>query len=206
MKKSQAMKEKIINYFFETLLIKSIDQISIKEITTELKISRMTFYYYFANKQDILDEAIEELLQGFSLKLKENTHFLEKVNMNSELSITEALHDNALELVNYFYENKKALSALISENSNTDFLSLLLATYYNHFLLAVSPIFQKFYSQKVLGLYINYMTSGVIAICEEWFFDNFDSQPEIVTDRILEMLAPSLANLYIRGKNKNHQA
>lgn len=42
------------------------------------------------------------------------------------------------------------------------------------------------------------MASGVTAIWQEWFVNNFDLSVETITNDRLDMLAPSLTALYTR--------
>lgn len=75
---------------------------------------------------------------------------------------------------------------------------MLYSTYYNHFLLAISEFLSKNFEEDTLQSYALYMTSGVKTIAEEWFAYDFAVNPEIVANRMLDMLAPSLSELYNR--------
>lgn len=188
----------IINHTIELLETKPITSISIVEVTSSLQISRVTFYKYFRNIRDVLDVLVEELLLGFSQKLqKKNTHLLDFVNMNSSSAIKATLYDNALGVDKYFYANRKYIKGLLFKNSGIDFISMLQAVYYNHFHVAIENVLSM-YDKKIISRYVNYMASGVTAIWQEWFINNFDLSVETITNDRLDMLAPSLTALYTR--------
>lgn len=192
--------EKIItNCTIELLKFKHLDKISIMEITKLVGISRVTFYNYFQNKEDILDVLIENLLTDFDEIQKKNIPFLENVNLEESDAIKDILFPNTLEILDFFYENKEYVTALLSENSNMDFMDILHSTYYNHFLIALPDFFTVKFDKSIIASYATYMTTGVKAITEEWFLSNFCELPEEITERILSMLVPSIMELYNRN-------
>ncbi|WP_338999446.1 TetR/AcrR family transcriptional regulator [Lactococcus garvieae] len=188
----------IINYFIEQLHTKNIDQISVMEITQGVGISRVTFYNYFKSKEDIIETILEELLIGFDQLQKENLPFLDNVDMANPEEIKEILYPNTLGILLFFKDNKKYIEALLKSTDIVHFMDILHATYYNHFLVAIPEFLSKKFEEDTLKSYALYMTSGVKTITEEWFFHDFTENPETVANRILDMLAPSLSELYNR--------
>ncbi|MGG5343974.1 TetR/AcrR family transcriptional regulator [Enterococcus sp. AZ192] len=193
------MAQLITDCTIELLKSKHFEKISIMEITKIVDISRVTFYNYFQNKEDVLDVLIENLLTNFDEIQKKNLPFLEGVDMENSTAIKDILFPNTLEIMIFFYENRKYISALVSEHSPVDFMDILYATYYNHFLIALPEIFSVKFDKVTLASYATYMTTGVKALTEEWFLSGFCQTPEKITERILTMLAPSLMELYTRN-------
>lgn len=191
--------EKIItDCTIELLKSKHFDKISIMEITKLVGISRVTFYNYFQNKEDILDVLIEHILTEFDKIQKKNIPFLESINLDDSDAIKMILYPNTLEILKFFYENKKYITALLSEHSNVDFMDILHSTYFNHFLTALPDLFTVKFDENIIASYSTYMTTGVKAIVEEWFLSDFYQTPEEIAERILTMLAPSIMELHIR--------
>lgn len=188
----------IINYFIEQLHTKNIDQISVMEIAQEVGISRVTFYNYFKSKEDIIETILEEILFGFDQLQKENLPFLDNVDMAKPEEIKDILYPNTLGILLFFKDNKKYIEALLKSNDIVHFMDILHSTYYNHFLIAIPEFLSKKFEEDTLKSYALYMTSGVKTITEEWFFHDFTENPETVANRILDMLAPSLSELYNR--------
>jgi len=192
------MEKVITNCTIELFKNKHFDKISIMEITKYVGISRVTFYNYFQNKEDILDVLIENLLNDFDNIQKKNIPFLDNVNLEDSDAIKAVLFPNTLEILNFFYINQKYIVALLSDHNNVDFMDILHSTYYNHFLIALPKFFTIKFDKNIIATYSTYMTTGVKAITEEWFLSDFHQTPEEITERILTMLAPSIMELHIR--------
>lgn len=188
----------IINYFIEQLHTKNIDQISVVEIAQAVGISRVTFYNYFKSKEDIIETILEEILAGFDQLQKENLPFLDKVDMANPQEIKDILYPNTLAILLFFKENQKYIEVLLKSTDIVHFMDILHSTYYNHFLVAIPELLSKKFDEPTLKNYTLYMTTGIKAITEEWFIYEFSESPEIVANRILDMLAPSLSELYNR--------
>lgn len=188
----------IINYFIEQLHTKNINQISVMEIAQEVGISRVTFYNYFKSKEDIIEIILEEILIGFDQLQKENLPFLDNVDMANPKEIKDILYPNTLGILLFFKDNKKYIEVLLKSTDIVHFMDILHSTYYNHFLIAIPEFLSKKFEEDTLKSYALYMTSGVKTITEEWFFHDFTENPETVANRILDMLAPSLSELYNR--------
>lgn len=188
----------IINYFIEQLHTKNIDQISVVEIAQAVGISRVTFYNYFKSKEDIVETILEEILAGFDQLQKENLPFLDKVDMANPQEIKDILYPNTLAILLFFKENQKYIEVLLKSTDIVHFMDILHSTYYNHFLVAIPDLLSKKFDEHTLKSYSLYMTTGIKAITEEWFIHEFYESPEIVANRILDMLAPSLSELYSR--------
>ncbi|MDT2740965.1 TetR/AcrR family transcriptional regulator [Lactococcus garvieae] len=188
----------IINYFIEQLHTKNINQISVMEIAQEVGISRVTFYNYFKSKEDIIETILEEILIGFDQLQKENLPFLDNVDMANPKEIKDILYPNTLGILLFFKDNKKYIEVLLKSTDIVHFMDILHSTYYNHFLIAIPEFLSKKFEEDTLKSYALYMTSGVKTITEEWFFHDFTENPETVANRILDMLAPSLSELYNR--------
>lgn len=188
----------IINYLIEQLHTKNINQISVVEITKALGISRVTFYNYFKSKEDIIEIILEKILFQFDQLQKENLPHLNNVDMTNVEEIKNILYANTLEILLFFEENKKYIRVLLKSTDIVHFMDILHSTYYNHFLVALPELLSKKFDELTLKNYSLYMTSGVKAITEEWFLHEFKEKPESVANRILDMLAPALSELYCR--------
>lgn len=164
----------IINYLIEQLHTKNINQISVVEII------------------------LEKILFQFDQLQKENLPHLNNVDMTNVEEIKNILYANTLEILLFFEENKKYIRVLLESTDIVHFMDILHSTYYNHFLVALPELLSKKFDELTLKNYSLYMTSGVKAITEEWFLHEFKEKPESVANRILDMLAPALSELYCR--------
>ncbi|MGF2924653.1 TetR-like C-terminal domain-containing protein [Lactococcus garvieae] len=111
--------------------------------------------------------------------------------------IKDILYPNTLGILLFFKDNKKYIKSLLKSTDIVHFMDILHSTYYNHFLAAIPEILFPKFEDDTLKCYL-YMISGVKTITEDWLFHYFTVNPETVANRMLDMLAPSLSELYIR--------
>lgn len=182
--------------FLKLLNQKAYEEISVQEIAQEAFISRATFYIYFKNKDAILVGLLDDFLNEFDLLQKENTDFLNHVDMTDPTSIKNILYPNTFKIIQYFYENKNLITVLIGSNSNINFMRVLQQVYYNHFINALPQMFYKELSSDILEYYALFMTNGVAAIVESWINEGFKTSVEIISNKILNILASSLQSIY----------
>lgn len=84
-----------------------LDKLSVTAITQSVGISRVTFYNYFKNREDIIDVLVEVLLAQFDEIQKKNLPFLNLVNMADTKEIKKILYPNTLEIMSFFIKQKE---------------------------------------------------------------------------------------------------
>jgi len=94
--------DQITSYFLAELQNKPLDEISINEVTRKIVISRVTFYRYFRNKQDVLDTMLEQFLVEFDGLLKHRNMKPDYFKMTTTESVKKVLFDYTLCLVTFF--------------------------------------------------------------------------------------------------------
>jgi len=73
-KQIEESKKMISDALLKLLQDKSMDEITVSQITTKAKIGRNTFYNHFQKKEDILDYLMQGYLEGFKDKLGQNAN------------------------------------------------------------------------------------------------------------------------------------
>ncbi|MCB5956372.1 TetR/AcrR family transcriptional regulator [Enterococcus sp. CWB-B31] len=194
------MKRVIQNAVIELVKEKQIDKISTTEIAKRAFISRITFYNYYANKYEVIESLLEEIIEGFKQIQKKNATFLLTIDMESKSEITERLLPNVLEITGYFYERKEVIEMLMNKNSDVELMDELYAVYFDHFIRVLPTIFYVKFSKRDLDYYASYMTKGVAIIIEKWFQEGFQQSVAFISESILKMLSDSLNSLYKNSK------
>ena len=69
---SNYFRTKIVNAFIELLEESSLEQISITDIIKKANLSRPTFYYYYSNKEDLVETTFSKILDKISSILQED--------------------------------------------------------------------------------------------------------------------------------------
>lgn len=103
----------------ELLEKKSIDKISVKEITDIAGINRGTFYLHYVDKYDLMEKSINQLMIEIS-ETGSNILNLAQRNIHSELS-RKKLVDEFTTLFKYIQKNSRLIKSLTNENSSYSF-------------------------------------------------------------------------------------
>ena len=87
-----------------------IKRVTIEEICSEARVSKMTFYKYFPNKielaKTLLQQVFEESMHKFNEILNDNLPFTEKINKIILLKF-EAIKNISTEFINDLYKNQE---------------------------------------------------------------------------------------------------
>lgn len=79
LKEATISERKIVNAFIELLEESSLEQISITDIIKKANLSRPTFYYYYSNKEDLVETTFSKILDKISSILQEDMTYQEGV-------------------------------------------------------------------------------------------------------------------------------
>ena len=113
LKEATISERKIVNAFIELLEESSLEQISITDIIKKANLSRPTFYYYYSNKEDLVETTFSKILDKVSSILQEDMTYQEGV-------VTEMLR--------YLKENQKLCLTLMTHIPNINEMIRELAT------------------------------------------------------------------------------
>ncbi|MCA5011466.1 MULTISPECIES: TetR/AcrR family transcriptional regulator [unclassified Enterococcus] len=173
-----------------------VDQLSITEIAKKAYISRVTFYNHFENKYEVIESIFCNLIIRFDEIQKKNSNYLFEIDLSNVEEIKQKLYPNTLEILEYFYSEKGTITILLSDKSGMDFMERLYEVYFKHFKTALPDLYYFKFTSIALDQYAVFMTKGVTAIVENWFYTKFNSSPEFIANSILNMLAFALNDLY----------
>ena len=166
----------LIESFKKLLSKKPISKITIKELTDDCKISRMTFYYHFT---DIYDLARYVSVQD-ALKIEQ----LSGGNDKSHL----------ISILNFFYDNKEITYNIYNGLKSGEALEYLIKMFEGVVskLLYNNTINKKF-TVVNLEFLKNYILNAVVGCVKKWFDNNMDENPNDVAEK-LYLLTVGLIN------------
>ncbi len=146
-------KNKIKNTVINLLYKKPIEKITVKEITNRLEINRSTFYAYYQNLYNVIDEIEFEILNNIKKTIKENSDFKEIL----------------IKTISYVKDNKKIFNILL----NSPYFNLknkLFNVLQNEFINTNS----KYISDDPLKTKYNsyFYLTGCIGIVSAWLNDD----------------------------------
>lgn len=103
----------------ELLEKKSINKISVKEITDIAGINRGTFYLHYVDKYDLMEKSINQLMIEIS-ETGSNILNLAQRHIHSELSRKKLVNEFTT-LFKYIQKNSRLIKSLTNENSSYSF-------------------------------------------------------------------------------------
>lgn len=112
-------KKEILNALTTLLEQKTIDEITVKEITDLAGINRGTFYLHYVDKYDLMEKSINQLI----LEMREiGTEIITlAVNNNGVGSVREEIEEGLIALFDYINEHHRFIKSLTGENGNYSF-------------------------------------------------------------------------------------
>ena len=151
-KTTTATREKLFRAFWALYQKKRIEEITIKEIVTNAGYHRSTFYEYFVDIYDVLNQFEEALL--------------EHIKMNVLDKLDDVLNDDFVEKIASVYDAKgEYISVLLGENGDPLFLNKINAV--------MLPILTDTFGLPPNDLQTSYILefaiSGIFAVITLWY-------------------------------------
>lgn len=169
-------KERIKDAFFELYKDQKIEKISIKEITDKAQLNRGTFYVYYKDIYDLLDQAEDEIIQELLAKLK-GTIGLLLFQDHDNFSIKPALQ--------LFIKHSKYLKILLGSNGDPNFTHKLKSIVIQSVkeMIEASPHAKK----KNLDYIMEYVSSAQLGLLSYWLRKDMEldiDEFEVIMKRI----------------------
>lgn len=183
-------KEKMINALYELLSIKDFIEINVSEVCMIAKIHRTTFYAYYSNLLELLEDAKNHAIEEF--KKENNNGPLQLDNFKNQIFLNYLLFvKNHAPLFKAYFKNSSAFKA--DEDFNTLFNQELL------------PKAKDKYNNDYTMIYYTtrFFIDGFFSVIKEWMKNNFKESPEEIAkiiSRIRVVYWKSLQKLNILGK------
>ena len=144
--------EKLIEAFWSLYCEKKIEHITVKEITNKAGYHRSTFYEYFVDIYDVLNQLENALLEYIEINVINR--------LDGELSA-----DLAQNIANIYDAKGDYLSVLLSENGDPNFLNKVKAL--------MRPVLTDTFGLSGEDIHTSYIfefaTSGIFAVVTHWY-------------------------------------
>lgn len=164
----QRTQKNIRNALISLLSEKELSQITVKELSDKADINRKTFYSYYSGIDDILDKIEDEIVEKLLAIIRD-------YDFRSSDFDAYALFCSLNQIINDDFE---LYQSLIFSN-NYDFLLIKVKNTIKKTLLErYAPKINA--QNNLLGLYAEYVASGIVSMYIEWFHsDNSASLEEL---------------------------
>lgn len=164
-KKSQKTKKNIETIFLNLLKEKEINDISVSLICSLANINRSTFYLYYSNIYDLLEQIEYKMIIKLTKQLNSNSN-------NTDSDSKKYL----LPYLNYIYNNKEFFTIFYSYSLNNKYESELESILF--------ASLKKYLNDSIIGDHttlnycLEYYESGLFSIIKKWILQDCKETPE----------------------------
>lgn len=163
---------------------KSINEITVTELTSLADVNRATFYFYYTDLIDMLQQIQNEAYEAFTAVVKK---------ASVEVSTIDGFTEYSERLLTFCQENEELVRFIINNDVNSRLYS-----YIKQLMLVNIPNTKEVFSDDNPAKYLsNFVITAMIGICIDWLDDGMKVSPHD--------LAKLCANLYINGSYKTKQ-
>lgn len=171
MDKAMSTEMKIINSYCNLIKIKNPNNISIKDIIIDAKISKSTFYNYFSTKDSLIEEATNIILDEITKIVNHDLQFNEQV---------------VIELLSYLKNNKNIVDAIRKVQRNivftiNDYIKDLIL---NSEIIDFENTLVSEYNLPFEYAFTLYVAT-IQSIITQWIDDDFKEEPESISNFIM---------------------
>ena len=149
-------RERLIEAFWSLYCEKKIEHITIKEITDKAGYHRSTFYEYFVDIYDVLDQLEDTLLQYIEMNVISR--------LDSELDDNLSI-DLAQNIANIYDEKGEYLSVLLGEKGDPNFSIKVKALMFPVLTDTLGLSWKEIHTSYIF----EFATSGILAAVTHWY-------------------------------------
>lgn len=174
LKTQQAIKDA----FWSLYKQQKIETISVKDITTKAGYNRSTFYVYFKDVYDVLEQIESELMPG--------------VEDLPSIDFSQQAHADVMENMMTIYEkNGDYYSVLLSEKGDPYFATKLKNVFKSMMCDALGPLINP--SDMEVDYALEFLVSGTLAIVKHWY----DMGKSMPIEKLMPMMHKLMANQFV---------
>jgi Transcriptional regulator len=170
----KALKSALIDLLKE----KEFREITISEIASRAEYSRATFYAHYQYKEDLLDDLVQEVIEGFL------SAFKEPYENNRESYDLGQLTPSAIKIFQYIGENEDAFSLLL-KGSNLGFQEKLSEAIRSIFTQEYKFLFPRMPAHIDQEIYINQNVYTMLGLISYWVNLDYRYSAKYMTDQML---------------------
>lgn len=172
----KALKEALIALLNE----KALREITITEVVTRAGYTRGTFYKHYQYKEDLLDEILQETVDGFKQA------FEEPYERRRDLHDMRRLSDSSLRIFQYISEHSAAFSLFLKEKA-LGFQEKLGETLQEVFRHDYELLFPKIPSHINREILINQNVFALMGVITYWVQTGYRCSDKYMTEQVLEI-------------------
>ncbi|WEV44958.1 TetR/AcrR family transcriptional regulator [Streptococcaceae bacterium ESL0687] len=177
-KKTETTRKKIKSALISLMADKRFDQITINDIVNQAELNRSSFYRYYEDKYNLIDEMEDEILSGMKGKRPADFNYDD----------TDFIRENVIEHLNHLKIYAKEINCLLSDNAGSGFSEKL-----------KKELNQSFFSNRHLEVEKNEKTSLLGLYSVDILIQTFKSFTQEDNKLSAEELADLVIDVFLNG-------
>lgn len=175
-------KEQLTNAFWQLYEKKRYDQITVREITELAGYNRSTFYTYFKDVYDVLEQTEDEMFQLLEEELERCKYVCNKEQMTKSVRF----------MGSFLEKNKKRLVLLLGENGDVKFAHRILQQMRNQLRIRLSEADME---NDIFEYVVEYIMNAHVGLTMRWFQNGCDIPFEKMAELIYMLTSGGLVSV-----------
>jgi len=189
--KTEITKQKLQNAFWDIHREKSIDKITVREVAEYAGVNRSTFYAYYKDVYDILEQSENELIEALL-----SEHHWHTANMTDHLQYKKDMRD----IGEFFKKHQKPLLVLVGEKGDPRFSKRLWDTAWRGLRENIANVTGR-PEDPLLDYIVEYIINCHAGILMLWFKNGCITQFEQIADLTYQLMAGGVLPFLSDGSN-----
>ena len=156
------------------------NQITIKDIIKIANVSRGTFYNNYGNKEELIEEFLDDIILGLLLMLRQP-------NKTRNGLVFGNLTPFAVKLFEYIFEKSRIYTTIVNSDLLPTFREKLIEVLNNHTLQDIKITSLKI-KQELYGSYLALAVSGILI---EWAKSDYKYTSNYMAEQLVEIMTVS---------------
>ncbi|ACS98893.1 TetR/AcrR family transcriptional regulator [Paenibacillus sp. JDR-2] len=187
-------KEVLKSSFLTLLQEKSVNHISITELVQLADCTRATFYTHYEQKEDLLDEMIEEKFEEMTAAYRKPYVGLSVVDFNE-------LPSASIELFDHFIENRIFYKTMLDPQTGYNYREKLTKRMDRLFRQEFDFMVTEPDTPIDTKLFSTYRIHGIIGLILEWIDSGFEQSTAYMNEQLIQILKFNTPQIFIRQQN-----
>jgi AcrR family transcriptional regulator len=174
-------KKALIQSLTELMSQKKLSSITVKELTDLADVNRSTFYLYYKDIFDMIEQIENEMLEEFNKifdKLRKESNIFTK-EMNSYNSLVSFF----TYMFEYVKNNGDMIKILLGPDGDSTFINK-----FKHAILETDPPFDESIPKVKVHYLRPFIISGCVGVIQQWVSEDFKVSPKEMAVIITEMI------------------
>lgn len=179
-------KEKFREVLLSLMEEKSFNDITITEIVKAAYFNRGTFYAHYDQKNDLLEEIIEDKFDRMMEAYRKPYRNLSVIDFNE-------ISSSSIILFDHFLENQRFYKIMLNPTINYNFHEKLIKKFREDFDFLITDI-----DNLDIQLFSTYRIHGIIGLILEWIENDFSESSSYMAEQLIQILKFSTSKIYVK--------